>query len=155
MLPSDLITEAGILSRCDVTSKKRLLETLAGLLSATSPKLNAETVFERLLERERLGSTGLGHGIALPHARIDNIDAPAGALVQLSNGVAFDAIDDRPVDLAFALLVPQAADEHHLQLLAGLAEMFNDEALRKRLRDGANATELLNALTGWTAAADA
>ncbi|MGB5736862.1 MAG: PTS sugar transporter subunit IIA [Thiohalocapsa sp.] len=149
MLPPDLITEARILSGCEVTSKKRLLESLGELLAEAGTDLNPDTVFERLLERERLGSTGLGHGIALPHARIDEVMAPVGAFVQLRAGVAFDAIDDQPVDLAFALLVPREADERHLQLLAGLAEMFNEPLLRQRLRDARSSADLLEALGGW------
>ncbi|ESQ08112.1 MAG TPA: PTS IIA-like nitrogen-regulatory protein PtsN [Chromatiaceae bacterium] len=151
MLSSDLITEAQVLSHCDVTSKKRLLETLAELLAAAGPELNSDAVFERLLARERLGSTGLGHGIALPHARIDTVDIPVGAFVQLRDGVDFDAIDDQPVDLAFALLVPQTADEHHLQLLAELAEKFNDQSLRQQLRDCSTRDELFALLTQRTA----
>jgi len=155
MLPPDLITETRILSRCGISSKKRLIESLGELLAEADPALSTETVFERLLERERLGSTGLGHGIALPHARVDKLVAPIGAFIQLREAVEFDAIDDLPVDLAFALLVPQAADERHLQLLASLAEMFNDPALRKQLRGGASSGELFNALTRWAPSTDA
>ncbi|MGB5831910.1 MAG: PTS IIA-like nitrogen regulatory protein PtsN [Thiohalocapsa sp.] len=154
MLPSNLINEARILNKCDVTSKKRLLETLAELLAKARPDLLPDSIFERLLERERLGSTGLGYGMALPHARVDDITIPVGAFVQLESGVDFDAIDDQPVDLAFALLVPQAADEHHLQLLASLAEMFNQPTLRQQLREGNSESELFDALTGWAATAD-
>jgi PTS system nitrogen regulatory IIA component len=151
MLPPDLITEARILSGCEVTSKKRLLESLGELLAKAAADLNPDAVFERLLERERLGSTGLGHGIALPHARVDDVIVPIGAFIQLRAGVEFDAIDDRPVDLAFALLVPQEADERHLQLLAGLAEMFNQKTLRKRLRNARSSSELLTTLASWDA----
>ena len=154
MLPPDLITEARILSGCEVTSKKRLLESLGELLADADTGLNADAVFERLLERERLGSTGLGHGIALPHARVDDVIAPIGAFIQLRAGVEFDAIDDRPVDLAFALLVPREADERHLQLLAGLAEMFNQMKLRQRLRDARSSSELLATLASWGANED-
>ena len=155
MFPPNLITEARIRSRSEIASKKRLLESLGALLADASPALSADNVFERLLERERLGSTGLGHGIALPHARVKEVAAPVGALIQLREGVSFDAIDDRPVDLAFALLVPEAADERHLQLLAGLAQMFNDPDLRQRLRGGRSAGELLDILTSWRTADDA
>jgi PTS system nitrogen regulatory IIA component len=155
MLPPDLINEARILSRSGISSKKRLLESLAELLAEAEPELSTETVFERLLERERLGSTGLGHGIALPHARAAEVAAPIGAFIQLSEAVDFDAIDDQPVDLAFALLVPQAADERHLQLLASLAEMFNNASLRQRLRASESSSDLYNLLTRWVAPAEA
>lgn len=143
MVPADLITQSRVLSRCDVTSKKRLLETLAGLLADGDGLLSSTQVFDRLLERERLGSTGLGQGIALPHARMHGLHAPIGAFVQLRDAVAFDAIDDRPVDLAFGLLVPDATDEQHLQLLATLASAFDNAAVREALRTATDDADVL------------
>jgi len=149
MFPPQFIVASRIGNRLDLGSKKRLLEVLGELLAADQPGLNPETVFERLLERERLGSTGLGHGVALPHARVKEISEAVGAFVQVQQPVDFDAIDDQPVDLAFALLVPEAATEVHLQLLASLAAMFSDPELRERLRRAASPEELLDLLTGW------
>jgi PTS system nitrogen regulatory IIA component len=143
MAPADLITESRVLSRCEAASKKRLLETLAALLADGDSMLSSTAVFDRLLERERLGSTGLGQGIALPHARVAGIHAPIGAFVQLRGPVAFDAIDDRPVDLAFGLLVPDATDEQHLQLLATLAAAFDDATVREALRAADDSETLL------------
>lgn len=143
MVSADLITESRVLSHCEAASKKRLLETLAALLADGDSMLSSTAVFDRLLERERLGSTGLGQGIALPHARVSGIRAPIGAFVQLRGPVAFDAIDDRPVDLAFGLLVPEATDEQHLQLLATLAAAFDDAAVREALRTAEDSAELL------------
>jgi PTS system nitrogen regulatory IIA component len=143
MVRPDLITESRVLSRCEAASKKRLLETLAELLADGDSMLSSTAVFDRLLERERLGSTGLGQGIALPHARVRGIRSPIGAFVQLRGPVAFDAIDDRPVDLAFGLLVPDATDEQHLQLLATLAAAFDDAAVREALRAAEGSTQLL------------
>lgn len=135
MFPPDFITETRIARGLELTSKKRLLEALAKLLARTHPALNPDLVFERLLERERLGSTGLGHGIALPHARIKDVQDALGAFVSTIKGVDYDAMDGEPVDLAFALLVPETATEEHLRLLAQLAGLFNDPRVRKRLRD--------------------
>lgn len=146
MLPPNLITETRIRSRLEVTSKKRLLESLAELLARAGPGCSPSSVFDQLNERERLGSTGLGEGIALPHARIDGIHDPVGAFVQLNRGISFDAPDDRPVDLAFGLLVPQDANEAHLSLLASLAERFSDIGLREALRSADDAAELLRLL---------
>ncbi|MBK5931641.1 PTS sugar transporter subunit IIA [Halochromatium salexigens] len=143
MLPLTLITEPRIRCRVEVTSKKRLLESLAELLAPAGPQCSPSAVFDLLNERERLGSTGLGEGVALPHARIAGIDDSVGAFVQLEQGVSFDAPDDRPVDLAFGLLVPEAATEAHLGLLAGLAERFNDPRLRAALREAHDASTLL------------
>jgi PTS system nitrogen regulatory IIA component len=148
MLPPNLIVEPRVRVRVDVQSKKRLLEALASALAVAVPGLAADSIFDRLNERERLGSTGLGHGIALPHARVREVDDAIGAFVQLRDGVAFDALDNRPVDLAFGLLVPEAANERHLELLSQLASMFNDPALRQALRDCTAPQQVLVLLNG-------
>ncbi|AGA91473.1 phosphotransferase system mannitol/fructose-specifc IIA component (Ntr-type) [Thioflavicoccus mobilis 8321] len=150
MLPPELIVERRIACCVEVTSKKRLLETLGELLASASSSLSPETIFERLVERERLGSTGLGHGIALPHARVPEIKEPIGAFVQLTNGIDYDAIDGVRVDLAFALLVPEAANEMHLKLLADLAGKFSDPDLRTHLRQAAAPSEVLALLAAST-----
>lgn len=146
MLSPDLISEARIGCGLEIASKKRLLETLAELLANDHPRLQIETVFERLLERERLGSTGLGHGIALPHARIKEVTEVLGAFVRTVAGVDYDATDGEPVDLAFALLVPEAANDEHLRLLAHLASLFNDPQIRERLREAQTPAQLLHVL---------
>ncbi|WP_373508764.1 PTS sugar transporter subunit IIA [Thiocapsa sp.] len=146
MLSPDLINEARIARGLEISSKKRLLETLAELLAKDHPRLSTENVFERLLERERLGSTGLGHGVALPHARIKEVSQVLGAFVQTTRGVDYDAADDEPVDLAFALLVPETATEEHLQLLAYLASRFSEPATRARLREATSPTAILDLL---------
>jgi len=143
ILPPDLITETRVRARVEVTSKKRLLESLSELLAPADPACLPSSVFDLLNGRERLGSTGLGEGIALPHARIKGIDDAVGAFVQLEQGVSFDAPDDQPVDLAFGLLVPEAANEAHLSLLAGLAQRFSDPELRRALRRAESSRELL------------
>lgn len=144
MFQPDFLSEARIGQGLEIASKKRLLETLARLLASGNVSLNPDTVFERLLERERLGSTGLGHGIALPHARIKDVGEAIGAFVSIAGGVDYDAVDGRPVDLAFALLVPEQATEEHLQLLARLAGLFNDAQVRKRLREAESADAILS-----------
>jgi nitrogen PTS system EIIA component len=146
MLSPDLINEARIGQGLEISSKKRLLETLAELLANDHPRLSTETVFERLLERERLGSTGLGHGVALPHARIKDVSQVIGAFVQTTRGVDYDAADGEPVDLAFALLVPETATEEHLQLLAYLAGRFSEAATRSKLRDADSPAVILDLL---------
>ena len=134
MFPPQFLTVERIAGGVEITSKKRLLEVLAGLLSSAQPQLHTNTILERLLERERLGSTGLGHGVALPHARIREADEAIGAFVQVRHPLDFDAIDEQPVDLAFAMLVPEAATEVHLQLLGQLAGLFGNQEFRERLR---------------------
>jgi PTS system nitrogen regulatory IIA component len=147
MLPNSIL-EAGSISIADpASSKKRILEQAARLLAGSAEEPDAEQIFERLLERERLGSTGLAGGVALPHARMPGLEESRGAFLQLANAVEFDALDGSPVDLVFALLVPENANEEHLQLLARLAAMFNEEELRERLRK-AGTEEALAILTG-------
>ena len=136
MQPSELLDSNSISVSNAASSKKRVLEEAAALLSSTIPGIEQEAVYERLLERERLGSTGVGHGVALPHARIDGLQRAHGAFLQLADGVDYDAIDDAPVDLVFALVVPLEATEQHLRLLAQLAAIFSDESLCMRLRQG-------------------
>ena len=116
-------------------SKKRLFETLARIISEDQLSLSYDEVFSQLIARERLGSTGLGEGIAIPHCRIGNCSQPTGTLLTLSEPIDFDAPDNQPVDLVFALLVPQEADQQHLETLASLARLFSQpnfcEALRR------------------------
>jgi nitrogen PTS system EIIA component len=144
MFRNDFITESRIGCGFSIASKKRLLETLAHLLAADQPRLEPDLVFDRLLDRERLGSTGLGHGIALPHARVKEVTESIGAFVSLAAGVDYDVVDGEPVDLAFALLVPEAATEEHLQLLAQLAGRFNDPVVRQRLREATTPAAILH-----------
>ncbi len=149
MFPPNFIDAERIGCRLEIGSKKRVLQQLGDLLASSTPGLSPEEVFDHLLERERLGSTGLGHGIALPHARMPQLERAVGAFVQLRTEVDFDAIDDLPVDLAFGLLVPQEATEAHLLLLAKLAAMFSNEMLCEKLRRGADAQELLQHIQEW------
>lgn len=118
----------------DVTSKKRLLETAANLLADANPGLDATAVFESLIGRERLGSTGLGHGIAIPHGRMPYRGQPIGAFITLRKAVDFDALDGHPVNQIFALIIPEDSTEEHLQILAALAQLFNDPGVRERLQ---------------------
>jgi PTS system nitrogen regulatory IIA component len=130
-------------------SKKRVLEQLSQLLAANQESLSQNQVFDSLLSRERLGSTGLGHGVAIPHGRIKQSKQTLAAFIKLQQGVDFDATDNQPVDLLFALLVPEEATEEHLQLLAQLARMFSDEKLVKQLRASSDARSLLTIIREW------
>jgi len=143
MFPPHLIVAERIGNGLELSSKKRLLERLGVLLASADPNLSSEGAFGRLCERERLGSTGLGHGVALPHARMREVTEAVGAFVQLRKGVAFDAPDNGSIDLTFALLVPESVTELHLQLLAQLASMFKDPRLRRDLRRATSAEQIL------------
>lgn len=140
---TELLTEDRIACHVEAHSKKRALEELSELLSNDQQYLSPPDIFESLISRERLGSTGIGFGVAIPHGRLKNSDHTTGAFIRLKAGVDFDAIDRNPVDLLFALVVPEESTEDHLQTLAELANMFNDEDFRKRLRDAETAHDLL------------
>ena len=118
----------------DATSKKRVLESASQLIADTDESLSARQVFECLFAREKLGSTGLGHGVAIPHGRLAGLDKTIGVFLKLPKGVDFDAPDNEPVDLVFALLVPEESTDEHLQVLADIASYFNSESSRKALR---------------------
>jgi PTS system nitrogen regulatory IIA component len=152
MYPSQFLAVERISNGLEVTSKKRLLQTLAELLATGDEALSAESVLESLLERERLGSTGLGHGVAIPHSRMREVGEPRCAFVQLRSGIDYDAIDDEPVGLALGLLVPAEANETHLQLLSALATMFSDAQLRRDLGSAAGPAEVLALIHAWEGA---
>lgn len=131
---SELLHPTRIACQQSSSSKKRSLETLSGLLADAMPDFTDAEIFNSLIGRERLGSTGLGNGVALPHGRMQGLRQPLAALVVLSEGIDFDAIDRKPVDLLFALLVPEESTDEHLQILANLAKMFSDQEFCSRLR---------------------
>ena len=123
-------------------SKKKALEQIANLISDQVPELDMQDVFEALIAREKLGSTGFGNGIAIPHCRLEGCTAPVSALLHLQEKIDFDAIDGAPVDLLFVLLVPKAATDAHLELLRQIASMLDRKEVRDRLRS-ANSNEAL------------
>lgn len=146
---SEIIDISRIRRDINVLSKKRALEELSNLITSEQPQLNSPKVFESLISRERLGSTGVGHGIAIPHGRIKDCNKITGAFIQLNQGIDFDAIDNQPVDMLFALAVPEESTDEHLQVLALLAAMFNDENFRNQLRKSKNEEETYQLLTEW------
>ena len=132
------------LTLCSVpaSSKKRVLEFIAEQIHLHNATLGDTQIFSNLIARERLGSTGIGQGIAIPHCRLEGLDHVIGLLITLSESVDFDAIDNQPVDLVFALVVPKEATSEHLELLSQLAEKFNDRAFCDRLRQSEDAITL-------------
>lgn len=143
---SEIITPERILFDDSCTSKKAALEALAGLLARDVPDLTQLEVFDCLVSRERLGSTGLGHGVAIPHGRISNEGRTLGAFIRMRTPVDFDALDRQPVDILFALLVPEESTEEHLQILSSLAEKFSDTALLEKLRNEGSTTAIYELL---------
>lgn len=133
----------------DSSSKKKSLELLGGLLANALPEFSDGEIFDSLIGRERLGSTGLGHGVALPHGRIVGLREPIAALAILKQGVDFDAIDHKPVDLLFALLVPEESTDEHLKILARLAEMFSKQDFCTKLRGCNDADQCFELISHW------
>ena len=135
-------------------SKKKALEQIANLIAREVPDLAMQDVFEALIAREKLGSTGFGNGIAIPHCRLKGCTSPISALMHLDAPIDFDAIDGAPVDLLFVLLSPLDAGADHLKALAGVSRMLRNEAIAERLR-GAKSDEALYALLADTETRDA
>ena len=147
-LVAKLVPPANVLLDLQVSSKKRLFEQV-GLLFENNHGIGRSLVFDSLFARERLGSTGLGQGVAIPHGRIKGLKDALGAFVRLAQAVPFDAPDAKPVQLLFVLLVPEQATEKHLQILSELAQMFSDRALRESMTLAADAAALHQLIAAW------
>ncbi len=130
-------------SAVQCSSKKRALEIISEI-AALHTGQNATELFECMLSREKMGSTGIGNGIAIPHARMSDSENAVAVLLQCEEPIEFDSIDNRPVDLLFALLVPEDQCKEHLKTLACMAERLNDKQILKQLRNAASDQELYN-----------
>ena len=145
----DLISPGRVVADARIPSKKRLLEQLAKLLDERGNPDTERALFDSLVKREKLGSTGLGQGVAIPHGRSPEIGRAVGAFVRLADPIEFNAADGKPVDLVFALVVPEHFTDQHLMFLAALAEMFSDATITARLRSARDSAALYDALSGW------
>jgi nitrogen PTS system EIIA component len=147
-LVAKILTPSHVTLDLQASSKKRLFEQ-AGLLFENLDGIAKNVVFESLFAREKLGSTGLGQGVAIPHGRIKGLKEALGAFVRLAQPVPFDAPDGNPVSLVFVLLVPEKATEKHLQILSELAQMFSDKALREAMMSAPDAAALHQLISAW------
>jgi PTS system nitrogen regulatory IIA component len=147
-LVAKLLPLSNVMPDLAASSKKRLFEQ-AGLLFENRNGIAKTVVYDSLFERERLGSTGLGQGVAIPHGRIKGLKEALGAFARLAQPVPFDAADGKPVSLVFVLLVPEHATEKHLEILSELAHMFSDRALREALAGAADAAALHQIISAW------
>ena len=138
-----------VLLDVDVSSKKRLFEQI-GLLFENSRQIPRARVFDSLFDREKLGSTGLGYGVAIPHGRIKGLKEPVCAFVRTAAAVPFEAPDGLPVRLVFAMLVPEHATEAHLEILSELAQMFSDAGLREALVATGDIQAAHRMITEWS-----
>jgi PTS system nitrogen regulatory IIA component len=158
-----LISSNAVLTNPEIKSKKRALELLAELLAAEATRINSVAsdtepsteginsleIFQLLTEREKLGSTSMGHGVALPHARTGLTEHAVGAFLKLDKGIDFDSPDQQPTDLIFALMVPEHYTDEHLQILAHLASLFSDKDFCNVLRKSSNADDAYKHLIDW------
>ncbi len=139
-----------VLVHVDVTSKKRAFEEV-GLLFENLHGLSRTLITDSLFARERLGSTGLGHGVAIPHGRIKGLKSPMAAVFQLAQAIGFEAPDEQPVGLLIFLLVPEAATQKHLEILSEIAELLSDAALREKIKSCDDAAALHGLIANWRA----
>jgi PTS system nitrogen regulatory IIA component len=148
-LIAQLLTPSQVIVELDATSKKRVFEQV-GLLFENTLHITHNQVFDSLFTREKLGSTGLGQGVAIPHGRIKGLRDAAAAFIRMKEPIPFDAPDERPVSLICVLLVPEKATDLHLQILSELAQMFSDKSLREGLLTGKDAMEVYQIISNWT-----
>ncbi|MCP2671895.1 PTS sugar transporter subunit IIA [Maricaulaceae bacterium EIL42A08] len=142
---TNLIVPGGIVADVSVTNRKQALHAL-GELAHKTLDVPARPIVDALVERERLGSTGVGHGVAIPHARTDLVDEVAGFFMRLKQPVDFDGVDSRPADLVFMLLAPENAGAEHLKALAQVARLFRREDIRRSLRSAPDSAALASIL---------
>ncbi len=148
---SSILPVAQVLVGLEATSKKRAFEE-AGLLFENLHGLSRALVTDSLFARERLGSTGLGHGVAIPHGRIKGLKSPMAAVFQLAQAIGFDAPDEQPVSLLIFLLVPEAATQKHLEILSEIAELLSDAALREKIKTSSDQASLHALIATWQSA---
>jgi len=128
----------------DITSRKKLLEEMARLLTIPLDEETKEKdIYHYLLEREKLGNTGIGNGVALPHSRAQEAKTAVIAIITLKEAIDYDSIDRQPVDIAFGLLVPQDANQEHLNLLANIASLMSDDSNKKALSSATSAEQII------------
>jgi nitrogen PTS system EIIA component len=147
-LIAKLLAEPNVVIDLDVSSKKRVFEQV-GLLFENNNSIGRSDVFDSLFAREKLGSTGLGQGIAIPHGRIKGLKEAVGAVVRMRQPIPFDAPDAQNVSIIFVLLVPDRATDMHLQILSELAQMFSEKPFREQLLAAPSAAELHRLITQW------
>lgn len=129
-----VLSESRTCFKANVSSKKKALELIAQTVAREYPHVQSNDVFDALIQRERLGSTGIGHGCAIPHCRLAQIDTAIGVLMLLHHPINYDSIDKQPVDIIFAVIVPEDLTDVHLELLSQIAEKFSNEQFRQQLR---------------------
>lgn len=135
-----------------ITSRKKLLEEMAKLLSSPLADCKEKDIYHCLLEREKLGNTGIGNGVALPHSRSDKTPTAVIAIITLNEAIDYHSVDRQPVDVAFGLLVPQEATSEHLSLLAAIAKLMSDNDKKAQLSEAKTSQQAIDLITSWSSA---
>ncbi|MEQ8246586.1 MAG: PTS IIA-like nitrogen regulatory protein PtsN [Alphaproteobacteria bacterium] len=151
---SDLLSADAVVSNLKVTGKKQALQEVAAVAARITGR-DERAIFDILLERERLGTTGVGHGIAIPHGKLEGLDRLYGVFARLEKPIDFDAIDDEPVDLVFVLLAPETAGADHLKALARISRLLRDRPLCEKIRGSDSHDAVYAILTEQTATSHA
>lgn len=146
MLLEEIIKPDSVLCNAQARSKKHCLEILSELLVRQVPHIAADDIFERLIERERLGCTSLDQGVAFPHCRVEGLDTNVAALIKLSEPVDFDSADGEPVDIVFGMMVPKDINESHQANIRSIADLLDDQHLRQKMRSANSSSELYDSL---------
>ena len=146
MRVSDILEPDRVRPDLQLTSKKRVLETLSELLAAGDPAVSESATLDALFARERLGSTCLGHGVAVPHERVASVEETKGAFLRLDKALDFDSSDGQPVDLVFGLLVPEESGDEHVRILSELTRRLGNEEVRARIRSAGSARDIWDLL---------
>jgi PTS system nitrogen regulatory IIA component len=146
MLLEEIIKPDSVLCNAQARSKKHCLEILSELLVRQAPQLAVDDIFERLIERERLGCTSLDEGVAFPHCRVEGLEANVAALIKLSEPVDFDSADGELVDIVFGMMVPAEINESHQANIRSIADLLNDPVLRQKMRAANSSKELYDSL---------
>ncbi|MBT8114580.1 MAG: PTS sugar transporter subunit IIA [Arenicella sp.] len=148
-LDADLISV-----QSEISSRKKLLQEMARLLTLPLEEAREKDIYHYLLEREKLGNTGIGNGVALPHSRCEQTNDAVVAIITLREAIDYDSPDRQPVDIAFGLLVPQSATKEHLELLAGIARLMSDETKHASLLEASDAGEVMELIRRWSSQPD-
>lgn len=147
MLLSQIIKPQAVRSIAQIDSKKRLLQEISEIISIYNPASIPSAAYDALMNREALGATGVGNGVAIPHARIKGLDKVVGAFFKLDKPMDFSSVDRKPVDLIFALFAPEGAGVEHLKALALVSRTLRDDSVRSKLRANSNANTMYAILT--------
>lgn len=147
MLLGNILEPGQVVYSSELNSKKQVLQKISTLFSEQAPWLKNKEIFNSLLERERISSTAVGHGIAIPHCRLEDINKPVGCLIALKDSIDFNSVDNQPVSIIFALMMPEKNHKLHLELLSRIAHVLDQEQVRaeiKNIHDSAELFDLIN-----------